>query len=941
MFNFGSPFVVRYGLLACLVASAGTMTAQTACPSPKAWIQTAPGNMFNDQQENWLGEAQADYVEHNFSVVNDPAQNAYLKQIGDRLLSALPPTGIHFRYVLVESAEINGFSLAGGYIYLTRKLVANAHSEDEIAGVLAHEIGHIVTRQLAAQTSAEMRTRLGITSVTDRADVYARFHQLIDAQLKNPRRGSTANSDENQNGADRVAVYAMAGAGYQPQSYAEFWNRSFFVNGKTGNSFLDLFGATRPSEKRLRLLRQIVAELPKGCGATTTSAPPEFLAWQKNVISNQHSAAAAQEMTGVRVLELGSPLRMDMDQVRISRDGRYLFAQDSSSIYVMERDPLKFLFRIDADDAFRAQWSPDSRYIVFHTPHLHTEQWDVAGQRLASAHEMSIKEDCITSIMAPDGRTLTCIWSGDGAVDITFNLTMYDVDNGQAVFSKNNFSSITSYWGYLYLLQVLANDGLVFPYAISQDGNSLVTGVYGSPFGKLAFDLRTRTPLSLGSGIKDNASGLFVFAGTSLAGQNTSLPNNSGLFSFPDGKRLAQLPMHFNNLSSVARGDYVLSADRTKQSVLVLNLATKMAMELPNVRTADMWDNNIAMEGSDGAILTGLFNEGTSVKMSGRVVLPIGPLGGLRAAALSPDGHYLVLSGRTRGAIWEMENGKRLTLVRGFKGTAFARDGSLLLDFPKFEKEERHIVRVDFTAKKMLPVDYTPTEGSYLTSGHLLDWRGENPKDKNAPVLVVSDPVTGKEEWRRTYDKDHPHIETNLSDGNLIFAWRASFSAGKAEAKRHPEIAAKLDGVKDKDSAVIVELIDPADGTVRRNTVVSRSSAYLPLDSIDWVNDTLMFSERNNRVLLFSDTTGKLTQELFGSLIAYDNQSGLLCVQNRRNEVTIYHTDGSKVAHLEPGSTVRLARFQNNGHQLMLLGSDQKIRLVDLSTAEAVAKSAN
>ena len=63
----------------------------------------------------------------------DPAQNAYLEEITKRLLAGLPPTTIHFRVVQVDSGEINGVSLAGGRIYITRKLVASAQSEDEAA----------------------------------------------------------------------------------------------------------------------------------------------------------------------------------------------------------------------------------------------------------------------------------------------------------------------------------------------------------------------------------------------------------------------------------------------------------------------------------------------------------------------------------------------------------------------------------------------------------------------------------------------------------------------------------------------------------------------------------------------------------------------------------------------------------------------------------------
>jgi predicted Zn-dependent protease len=125
-----------------------SIAAQTCGPKPAALIATGP-NIFSEQQEQWLGDAMADLVEAKYRPVRDPAENAYLQSIADRLLAVLPPTGIHFRLLMIDSPEINGFSLAGGRIYITRKLVANANSEDEVAAVIGHEMGHILSHQFA------------------------------------------------------------------------------------------------------------------------------------------------------------------------------------------------------------------------------------------------------------------------------------------------------------------------------------------------------------------------------------------------------------------------------------------------------------------------------------------------------------------------------------------------------------------------------------------------------------------------------------------------------------------------------------------------------------------------------------------------------------------------------------------------------------------------
>ena len=234
----------------------------------------------------------ADYDERYNRPVKNAELNGYLSTVGARLLAVLPPTKIQFQFTLVESSEVNGFSLAGGHVYLTRKLVSSAHNEDEIAGVIAHEMGHILTHQFAIETTADLRKLLGITEVGDRADIYAKFQRLVDARM-HQKHQTDSDSDDKQDEADRVAVYASAAAGYRPQAYAEFWDRSFFVGGKTGNHLSDFLGTTTETQKRLRKIRGIITQLPPSCGtAVAAAATPAFQHWQKDVLEDQAVAVA-------------------------------------------------------------------------------------------------------------------------------------------------------------------------------------------------------------------------------------------------------------------------------------------------------------------------------------------------------------------------------------------------------------------------------------------------------------------------------------------------------------------------------------------------------------------------------------------------------------------------------------------------------------------------
>lgn len=931
-------FSARPVLFCLFLAASSSLLAQNACPAPAGWVRPVSGDIFNDEQEIWLGDAIADQIEHEYSVIKDPAQNAYLEEIGARLLAALPPTKIRFRFVLIDSGEVNGFSLAGGRVYLTRKLVASAHSEDEIAGVLAHEIGHIITHQSAAEISGEMRRLMGVTSVTDRADVYDKFRRLMDAERNDKKHHEDPDSDANQNSADRVAVYAMSAAGYEPQSYAEFWDRSFFVQGKTGSGLSDFFGLTRPSQKRLRQLRQLVAELPKGCGATATTATAEFHQWQNAVTANQRATFATETAVSAgKTLSLQQPLRMDLQRIRFSPDGKYLFAQDESSIFVMQRDPLLFLFRIDADDAKPAEWSPDSTKIVFQTPKLHIEEWNVVQKKLESAHEMVIKDTCLQTVLSPDGRTLVCVSVDEGpslGEMIPFNLSLIDTATRQVVYQKNNFFSARAFevWWWLFQHEIGQSEDPFYS-ALSQDGNFLVIGG-GSGTGKQAFDLRTRTPVKLGGEFNRDISGVFAFDGQAIAGEDSFSPNNSGWFSFPDGKRLGKLQMKFGALNSISKGDYLVSRGGEQNNLLLMNLENQKVLALPNAHSLDMWESSIALEAPDGGVVLGAYDGAKPIQPLGKQVLPLSPLGSTRVIELSPDGRYLAISGKSRGAVWDLTTGRRMFLLRGFTGAAFHSDGNLYLDFPKFEKADRGIVKTGLDHDAMTKVDYTVSDSSLMRAGQLMEWKNAG-HDKF--LLTVRDPATGKELWNRTFEKAKPGVSRNYADNNLLFVWRTSSDAGKAELKNHPELAAQVTALKDKDAALLIEVVSIDKGEVLKSVVIVRPSAYDGVDDLNEVQDTILVSTSDNRVLLYSTKTSALTKQVFGYVVGIDRQTGLFCVKNRGDEALVYDLNGNEVAHILPGTAVRFARFKDNGKKLLLLGADQMIRVIDLQQKTVAA----
>jgi len=97
---------------------------------------------MSEQQEIQMG-AQANLaVLKEYAALDNSALQAYVNEVGQRLAKQSERPGLSWHFTVVDSPEVNAFSLPGGYVYITRGLLAYLNSEAELAGVVGHEIGH-------------------------------------------------------------------------------------------------------------------------------------------------------------------------------------------------------------------------------------------------------------------------------------------------------------------------------------------------------------------------------------------------------------------------------------------------------------------------------------------------------------------------------------------------------------------------------------------------------------------------------------------------------------------------------------------------------------------------------------------------------------------------------------------------------------------------------
>jgi predicted Zn-dependent protease len=177
------------------------------------------------EREVEVGKDAAKQVEQQMGLVRDPERVAYVQALGARLAALSPRKDIRYEFHVVDMAEANAFALPGGHIYVSRGLLAIANSEDELANVIGHEIGHVAARHHARQQARAQQ--VGVASVlgtlaaavlggAEAAQVVGQLGQTAGAGFL------AAHSRDQEREADEIGQSLAANGGWNPAAMAQF-----------------------------------------------------------------------------------------------------------------------------------------------------------------------------------------------------------------------------------------------------------------------------------------------------------------------------------------------------------------------------------------------------------------------------------------------------------------------------------------------------------------------------------------------------------------------------------------------------------------------------------------------------------------------------------------------------------------------------------------------
>ncbi|MGB1077501.1 MAG: M48 family metalloprotease, partial [Bdellovibrionales bacterium] len=211
--------VYRFGKIEFLVILGMFMVSLSACSTNPATGERQFAGLMSETEENRIGYEQHPEILKSFGGEYDnPKLQAYVREIGARVAKDTERPDVQYKFFLLDSPVLNAFAVPGGYIYTTRGLVATANSEAELAGVLAHEVGHITGRHSAERYSRGVLTQLGAT-VASAAIGSAAASQAIGLGA-NLYSSSYSRGQESQ--ADELGVRYLHKSGYDTSAMAGF-----------------------------------------------------------------------------------------------------------------------------------------------------------------------------------------------------------------------------------------------------------------------------------------------------------------------------------------------------------------------------------------------------------------------------------------------------------------------------------------------------------------------------------------------------------------------------------------------------------------------------------------------------------------------------------------------------------------------------------------------
>jgi predicted Zn-dependent protease len=215
-------------------------------------------SLVSESQEIQMGREADPQISAQFGLVDDAGLQSYVDGIGKRLAEVSERPGLPWSFKVVDDPIVNAFALPGGFIYVSRGILAHFDSEAELAGVLGHEVGHVTARHSASQMSRQQLQQIGLVAGMIFSETVREYGQvaMLGLQLMNLR---YSRGDESE--SDRLGLRYIGRLGYDPDAMIGVFQMLGSVGGGDEGGRVPEWQLTHPyPENREQQMRELIQE---------------------------------------------------------------------------------------------------------------------------------------------------------------------------------------------------------------------------------------------------------------------------------------------------------------------------------------------------------------------------------------------------------------------------------------------------------------------------------------------------------------------------------------------------------------------------------------------------------------------------------------------------------------------------------------------------------
>jgi predicted Zn-dependent protease len=255
-------------LCAALIGGCATVTNPVTGQSERT--------VMDEASEIAQGRQNHQQVLAEYGAYDNPKLQAYVNELGQRLAQHSHRSNLQWHFTVLDSPEINAFALPGGYVYVTRGIMAYMASEADLAGVIGHEIGHVTARHASQRATREQTAGLGVLAATvlgavlesqgvaGASDVASQVSQGVAASYI----ASYSRDQESQ--ADQLGAEYLARNNYDPRNMVDvievLKNQERFADdvaraeGRTPQPHTNWLASHPANDQRLQDIRQVAGQ---------------------------------------------------------------------------------------------------------------------------------------------------------------------------------------------------------------------------------------------------------------------------------------------------------------------------------------------------------------------------------------------------------------------------------------------------------------------------------------------------------------------------------------------------------------------------------------------------------------------------------------------------------------------------------------------------------